>query len=472
MKEDHQAQERSKEELLTENERLRKVVAKQDKRIKELEKQLEEIKEKLEDAQRWQKRQAAPFSRGKAKPNPKKPGRRVGHKAAHREKPERVDRTIRVDIGRKDCPECSGELSTPIIQEQYQVDIPRVEPFVTKFEVEVAYCCKCGQRVQGRNEEQTSDALGAAAVQLGPNVLALAAEMKHRLGISYGKLRSFFWTTFHVLISRGGLARAGQRVAEKLKPTYEVLKIKLREKTAVNADETGWKIGGRSAWLWVFTQEEITVYVIDYSRGHGVVEDVLGEAFGGTLISDCFLAYEPLDYEKQKCLAHLLKRCAKIEELKSRGAVRFSRRVAGLLRGAIALKKRRASMSEHGYRVACGRIEAAMNRLLESNLTDPDNIKLANLLEKHRDSLFRFLYEETVEATNNRAERALRPAVIARKLSAGNRTDVGADTHATIASVAQTYYQQGRDFLAAVKDVLCNQNPMVLPLGSLVPSDA
>jgi transposase len=325
--------------------------------------------------------------------------------------------------------------------------------------------------VQGRHEEQTSDALGAAAVQIGPNVLALATEMKHRLGISYGKLRSFFWTTFQILISRGTFARADQRIGAKLAPTYEVVKIGLRSCAAVYADETGWKIGGHKAWLWVFTEEALTVYVIDTSRGHEVAEEVLGKHFQGTLISDCFLAYDPLECTKQKCLSHILKRCSEIEAMKSRGAVGFSRRVAALLRAAMRLKERRAKMSEHGYKVACGRIEAAMDRLLESHLTDPENAKLATQLKKHRESLFRFLYEEAVEATNNRAERALRPAVIARKLSAGNRTPRGARTHAVIASVVQTCRQQGKDFLAGVKDVLRSSTPLVLSLGGAAPPD-
>lgn len=156
----------------------------------------------------------------------------------------------------------------------------------------------------------------------------------------------------------------------------------------------------------MFTEVAITVYVIDMSRGHEVIEAVLGPDFEGVLGCDGFLAYDAVDYDQQKCLWH---RCSQIEAMKSRGGVRFSRRVAALLRAAMRLKERRAAMSEPGYRVACGRIEAAMGRLLESHLTDPDNAKLAAHLKKHRAWLFRFLYEEAVEATNNRAERALRP---------------------------------------------------------------
>src|SRR5262249_7629925 len=230
--------------------------------------------------------------------------------------PKRIDRVVYVPLGLAECPECQGRLGKPTIQSQYQVDIPRVEPFVTQFDIEVACCPACGHRVQGRHPEQTSDALGAAAVQIGPNALALATEMKHRLGVSYGKLRSFFGAVFTLVLSRGTFARADQRIGKKLAPTYEVLKIGLRRCAAVYVDETGWKVGGDGAWLWVFTEVAITVYVIEASRGHEVVEAVLGEDFAGTLVSDGFLAYDPLDYNKQKCYSHLLKRCSEIDARK------------------------------------------------------------------------------------------------------------------------------------------------------------
>jgi hypothetical protein len=181
---------------------------------------------------------------------------------------------------------------------------------------------------------------------------------------------------------------------------------------------------------------------------------VLGKDFGGVLVSDCFLAYDPLNFAKQKCLAHLLRTCSEIERAKTRGAVRFSRRVAALLRRAMALKRRRGALSPHGYAVARGRLHAELDRLLAGDFTDADNARLAKRLRKHRDHLLRFLDHEGLDATNNLAERELRPAVIARKLSAGNRTEAGAETHAVLASVLQTCRRRGRDVLGAVVALL------------------
>jgi transposase len=205
--------------------------------------------------------------------------------------------------------------------------------------------------------------LGAAAVQLGPRVLALAAERKPRLGVTYGKLRAFFVAAFQVQVSRATLARADQRLAKRWEPTYGTLLLAIRQQEVVYADETCWKIGGHKAWLWVFTEVGITVDVIDGSQGHEVVEEVLGPAFAGVLVLDCFLAYDPLAYAQQKCLAHLLRSCREIEALKSRGAVRFSRQVAKLRRAAMRLKERQRAITAHGYRATCGRLKGANDYL-------------------------------------------------------------------------------------------------------------
>jgi transposase len=221
-----------------------------------------------------------------------------------------------------------------------------------------------------------------------------------------------------------------------------------------HVDETGWKIGGRSAWLWVFADDHATLYRIRKRRAHDVVVEVLGEEFAGVLVSDCFLAYDPLPFVKQKCLAHLLKSCREIEAAKTRGAVRLSRRVAALLREAMALRRRRGEIGDHGYAVLRGKAHAESDRLLAGTDTDPDNARLARRLRKQREHLLRFLDHDGVDATNNLAEREVRPAVIARKLSAGNRTEAGAKTHAVPASVLRTLSRQGRPILDALMGLL------------------
>jgi len=107
--------------------------------------------------------------------------------------------------------------------------------------------------------------------------------------------------------------RAGQRLAGKAGPTSQVLLPRLRQEPLVKGDETGWKVAGRNAWLWVFTSVGLTVSTIDPRRSHEVAERILGKDFAGILNCDCFLAYDALPYRQHKCTGHLLWRCAEVQ---------------------------------------------------------------------------------------------------------------------------------------------------------------
>ena len=454
------------ERLRAENQQLRREKAALEKRVAHLEADLAALKELLETAQRRGKRQATPFSKGEPQAAPKKPGRKAGHPAAHRAIPDQVDRTEEAPLPPA-CPACGGQVVEDDVQAQYQIDIPRPIPVsVTQFNIHVGHCATCGQRLQGRHAEQTSDATGAAAVQIGPNALGLAAELKHGIGVPFGKVARILSTATDLELNRSTLARASQRLARKCGPTYARLVLRLRQAAVTHVDETGWKVGGHSAWLWVFTNDEISLYLIDPSRAHEVVEGILGKDYAGVLVSDCFLAYDPLTCAQSKCVAHLLRHCKEMQELKSGRAVQFTRDLAHLLHGAMTLKARRAQYSAHGYAVACGRLEAALDRLLDRHLTDPDNARFAKTLRKQRPRLLTFLYHAAVPPTNNAAERELRPAVVARKTGGCNRTAAGAQAHAVLASVLRTCQKQGFDPVEVLKYLLHSAQTMMLDLAA------
>lgn len=440
----------------------RATIAEQAATIQTLQARLAELVRQLEQAKRAGKRQATPFSKGAPTAEPKTAGQKKGHPPAHRPKPDHIDRVEEAYLPSQ-CPQCGGGVIEDRVQVQYQVDIPRPIPtIVTQFNVHIGHCEECQQRVQGRHPAQTSDALGMAAVQLGPTARGFAAEMKHGLGISYGKTARLLERTFDLTVARSSLVRADLRLAPQLAPTYQHLMLQLRHSQVVHADETGWKVAGRSAWLWVFTNAEVSVYVIDPTRAHGVAERILGKHYRGVLVCDCFLAYDALDYDQSKCVGHLLRHCADLDESKCGRAARFSQQVAAVLRTAIRLKQRRTTLTPHGYHMACGRLEAELTRLLAGEYTDEDNARFAKCLRKHREQLLKFLYVESVPPTNNAAERELRPAVIIRKTNGCNRSWAGAEAHAVITSVVRTCDKQGHDFVEVAKQVLRCPEPLAL----------
>ena len=435
--------------------------------------ELETVRAKLEEAQariatleaelRRGRRQAAPFSREEPKPDPKLPGRRPGQgQFTYRERPpaEMIQETVEVPL--EACPDCGGPLQDRATHEQVQVDLPKVQPLITRFRTESGYCPQCRKRVRSRHPQQVSSATGAAGVSVGPRAKALAADLKHRLGIPYGKIADLFETAFRLKVTAGGLCQAEERLATKAEPIYQELVEAIRQAAAVYADETGWRIGVLSAWLWVFTSQTITVYTIDERRSHEVVVEILGRAFPGVLVADCFLAYDHQalqDWLKQKCFAHFLRELSKLQREKSRGAVRFPRELAQVLREALALRDEQPKLDRPTFEVRLQHLEAKLDVLIAESrrFTDPDNARWAKRLRKQRRHLLRFLQVEGVEATNNRAERALRPAVIIRKTGGCNKTQRGARTHAILASVLQTLKQQGREALDYLTSVLTAQ---------------
>lgn len=458
------------DELLAQLAAAQALIAKQAARIAELEARIVALEQQLDDQQRRGKRQATPFSKGAPKAAPKPPGQKTGHRAVHRAKPSRIDRTLDAPLPAH-CPKCGSAVIEDAVHTQYQEDLPRPIPtIITQFNVHVGHCATCATRLQGRHPEQTSDALGSAAVQLGPNVLGLAAELKHDFGVSYGKVARWLQQTFGLDAARSSFARADQRLAQDFAPTYADLQTELRQSEVVHADETGWKVGGHSAWLWVFTNEQLSLYAIDPHRDHAVVERMLGQDFAGVLVTDCFLAYDPLTYDKSKCVGHLLRRCKTLVESGNASAIRFSEQAARLLRGALQLKARKPTLSEQGYRVACGRLEAAFDRLLARHYRQADTARFVKLLRKQRPYLFTFLYVDAVAPTNNAAERELRPAVIIRKTNGCNRSVRGATAHAILSSVIRTARKHKHDFVDVTKRTLQQPVRVVVKLISSVPS--
>lgn len=438
-----------------------------EREIQQLRQEIDRLQRLLEEALRAAKRQAAPFSRRAPKANPKKPGRKSGScygRIAHREIPQRIDETLEAELP-AGCPHCGGRLSETEIVEQYQTDIPAPRIEHLRFRIHVGHCRQCGSRVQGRHARQTSDALGSAASQLGPRAVALAIQLNKGLGLSFGKTTSVLQQAYGLEVTRGGLCQAIARAAYKAEPTYQRLVQQIQSSSTVTPDETGWKVGGRLWWLWVFASPRLTVYSIQPGRGFEQAVQILGEDFGGFLVRDGWSIYPHFDQAShQTCLAHLLRRCAQMREVATWSAAGLPRTVQSILRQALRLRDRwkTQQLTDHGLAVARGRLEARLDRALQTRYRWATNERFANHLFRERNYIFTFLYYPGLDATNWRAEQALRPAVVARKVWGGNRTPNGAHVQEILTSLLATCRQQNRPAQAALMKLLCSPKPTTL----------
>jgi transposase len=299
--------------------------------------------------------------------------------------------------------------------------------------------------------------------------LALATQLNKGLGLPYGKTATLLEEAFGLRVSRAGLCQAMARVARKAEPTYEALIEQIRGSPSVTPDETGWRVGGRLWWMWAFSSSQVTVYAILPGRGFEQAARVLGADFDGFLVRDGWSIYRQfIQAMHQSCLAHLLRRCREMILVAGSGARKFPSSVRVILQQALQLRERReqGQISERGVAVARGRLETRLDRMLERRLRSPQNRRLANHLLREREALFTFLRCPGLEATNWRAEQAIRPMVVTRKVWGGNRTIRGARTQSVLVSILQSCRQQLRPASSFLQRLVCSPEPKALTLTS------
>jgi len=450
------------EQLTRENETLRR-------QLEKAQAEIERLRKELEEALRSLKRQAAPFSRGKRKKRDRKrPGRKSGAdygKRVSRPVPERVDEEIPVPLPKQsEC--CRAQTLYDETQSQFQEDIVK-QTIVRRFDIQIGHCACCGKRVQGRHRLQTSDALGAAQVQIGPQAIALSAHLNKELGISHERVARVLKLGWGLEVNRSGLCRAMLRLAVKAAPTYEEIRIAVRRSQVNWMDETGWRVAGDLQWLWMCMSGEVTLYDILPGRGFEQAASILDRDWEGWLHHDGWRPYyQFLNAYHQSCLNHLRTRCKDLIERVSPSAARFASDVLGLLGKGLDLRDRyaRQEISMHGLAVATGRIEAAMDVLLSRTYRTEANRRLAKHLRHEQPWLFTFLHCPGIDATNNAGEREMRPAVIARKTWGGNRSPAGAQAQRTLMSVLRTCYRQGKDSVERIVELVRSPMPIVLDI--------
>jgi transposase len=298
-------------------------------------------------------------------------------------------------------------------------------------------------------------------------VVGLTAYLQKVGGLSYGKITHLLADWMGLSVARSTLCRALARLARKARPTYDALVGAIRGSPVVYPDETGWRVGGLSAWLWAVTNGRETVYAIHRGRGFAEAASILGEDYAGILGADGWVVYRCFEKATlQACLAHLLRRCHELLETATRGAVRFPRQVQAMLQHALVLRDRRdaGEINDHGLRVARGLLQARLGRVIRGRFTHEANGRFARHLLRNEQSLFLFLEHAGLEATNWPAEHAIRPAVVNRKSAGGNRSDQGAETQAVLRSLLRTAHQKDLDPRSLLTAILRAPVPVPEPL--------
>lgn len=394
--------------------------------------------------------QIPPFKKSSGKRKPRGRGRYAGHEGAHREKPARIDR--REEHTLTTCPDCGGPVSPARTRRTRIVeDIAPTNPETTEHTICSHYCAHCKKRV----EPKVTSALPNATI--GNRALLLSAWLHYGLGQTLSQIVAVLSSLFHFQLTAGALTQMWARLGIIFAPWYEQIAAEVRQGGVLHADETGWRVNGRTHWLWCFANPTASYYTIDPSRGSEVINSFLKDSFAGTLITDFFSAYNLVAANSyQKCLAHLLRETKEIDKRNESADWQGLRRtLVKLLKDALALGAR-TDRDAPDYLSKRARIEARMDSIINAPgaWADADAARIVKRLSKYRAHLFTFLYDAAVAPDNNHAEREIRPAVIARKNSYHNTSHNGAQLQALFLSIYRTLKRRGVDPLETMREAL------------------
>jgi len=383
---------------------------------------------------------------------PRKRGGLFGHIGWFRKKPDKIDRVEEVRISC--CPDCGSNNLTECrkIDEHIQEDIilPKVEAVL--YRRHHYYCPDCRKVVSAKGKDELENSY------IGPKAKAFAAFLRYGIKISERDVKLLFERAFNLKIVASSIAGFRYQLKRAGSPLYRILMGSLKRGSFIHADETGWRIDGNNRWLWKFSNKKVSLSHIDESRGQKVVEKILGNEYGGILISDFLSAYNKISAKnKQRCLVHILRDLKKVKEYwhDDQEVLRYIERLKKIFEDAIALQS--DYKDKHWGDVYYARRTALENSLKDFAFPNPNKRilkRFAKRLERHRGELLTFLYEKDIDYHNNHAEQQIRPDVIFRKITFGNRSANGAQYHSVIMSILQTAKLNGIDPISTFKDIL------------------
>ncbi|MDE1862804.1 MAG: IS66 family transposase [Thaumarchaeota archaeon] len=371
-----------------------------------------------------------------SKRNHGRPGRKMGHEGSGRKKPDHIDAHVLVD--RRECARCGIRLSRPTgSYERIVEDIVPAKVIVTKYKIVRRYCRNCRMQVAA----PVHDALPGERFGLRLMVLVVSLKM---LGLSYRKITDLFKMLFCLDMTESTVKHAVRKVACAFGPRYLEMIEELKLEANIHGDETSWRIDGKNHWLWAFVGRWTVIYEIDRSRGSAVPQRVLGD-YGGNITSDSWPAWNHVGSTHQRCHYHYFREIDDTIRYKSPG--RQFKRFAKKLRRILYDSQRAGAIRSRAKRIITRkRFEKRIEKLASSRYTERNCIRFVKRLRREKEMLFTFLEIDGVKCHNNDAERQIRPSVVIRKITYGNRSEEGAYAHKVLMSVHQTCNLRGQNF--------------------------
>ncbi len=374
----------------------------------------------------------------------KRGGAKIGHTGNGRKshEAEEVDeiRTERVEAL---CPSCHAVLRAKDYRQRSVLDIDPVTVKRVLYRLERKECPCCGVRLQ-------ATAPGVLPKSMLSNQLLTEIVDAHYVhGIPLGRVCARWQLNY------GTVIQALHRLGGLCAPVMEELKSDYRQAFVRHADETTWRTDGESGYCWLFASERVSLHLYRSTRSARVVEEVLGkERLAGYLVVDRYAGYSRVPCDVQYCYAHLLREMKDLQVAfaDEKEVAAYAERMIELLSEAMRLQSSRPADAEYYHEAQ------RIRREIAEACAEPSHHlavkRWQDFFVEEADHLYHWVEDRRVPCENNRAERELRPTVIARKVSHGSQAEEGAKTREVLMSVMQTLKKRVADPRQKFKEAL------------------
>jgi transposase len=376
----------------------------------------------------------------------KKGGGVPGHKGHGR--PSHTEETataiIPCDAGER-CPDCGGTLTMKEVRGRTVIESTPTKPESILYRLAVKECKNCHRVFRAKAPSVLPKSL------YGNQITASVAVMHYFYGITMGRI------TEMTGISLGSLIHLFHRLARYFGPLMDAVTQAYRQEPVKHADETGWRNDGQSGYAWLFSTAVLSIFQFKNTRSSSVPKGIFGnDRLPGVLVVDRYSGYSKAPCKIQYCYAHLMRDVEKLakDSPDNPEVIRFTGALIPLLAEAMHLASQ--DISDKEYYRAAARLKTKIMAVCRSPAHHLGIRAVQDIFVDHEDRLFHWVTDRRVPADNNRAERDLRPTVIARKVSFGSSSDAGAETRSILMSVLHTLNKRrgGQSLESAFKEIL------------------
>jgi uncharacterized coiled-coil protein SlyX len=448
----------SREELIALVLRLHETVQEQQRQIAELNatiaRQAERIAELEEEVARL--RGGGSCTQLSVRPSVPKTAKQARKKRKHSFARGSLEATQVVYHAVERCPDCGRMLGGGHIKWRHQVvELPRVRIEVTDHLFVERRCGVCKRRwTPDPPEVLAGVVVGRKTTGIG--IMGVVCHLKTVCRVPIGQIKGLLYTLYGLKISAGQVAELLHDVAELGESAYDELLEKVRGSPVVHADETGWREDGVNGYIWSFSSPSVRYYTYRHSRGSVVAKEVLSEEFSGALVTDFYVAYNFYEGVKQRCWVHLARDLKSLVEKNP-----DLPEMAGWVESVMDVYHRaKESVVAKHTSLERSRLKTGFERELLVLCAPYVGVKsaservLAERMENFIGELFTFVGNPEIPSENNAAERAIRPAVVARKISGGSRSARGSRTSSILRSLFETWGLRGRNTVDACCEMI------------------